>query len=318
MTGGAGFLGSHLSERLVADGHRVTVLDDFNDYYDPAVKERSLAPLLARKAVRVARGDIRDAEAVGRAFEEAHPEAVVHLAARAGVRPSVAEPVLYHEVNTLGTLQVLEAARRANVQRFVFSSSSSVYGRPPRPGTPLAETDAVESPVSPYGATKRAGEHHVRTFHRLHGIPCACLRFFTVYGPRQRPDMAIRKFAKLIWEGREVPIYGDGATLKDYTYVGDIVDGIVAAIERPIEFEIVNLGGGRAVPLLSIPQRLAALLGKPLTVKHLPLQPGDVMESLADLTKARAVLGYAPKTPFEEGLGKFVAWFADEMSRGSH
>lgn len=316
MTGGAGFLGSHLSERLVADGHRVTVLDDFNDYYDPAVKERNLAPLLARKAVRVVRGDIRDAEAVARAYQEAHPEAVVHLAARAGVRPSVAEPRLYHEVNTLGTLQVLEAARRANVQRFVFSSSSSVYGRPARTGTPLVETDAVESPVSPYGATKRAGEHHVRTFHRLHGIPCACLRFFTAYGPRQRPDMAIRKFAKLIWEGREVPIYGDGATPKDYTYVGDIVDGIVAAIERPIEFEIVNLGGGRAVPLLSIPRRLAALLGKPLTVKHLPLQPGDVMESLADLTKARAVLGYAPKTPFEEGLGKFVAWFADEMSRG--
>lgn len=302
----------------MADGHRVTVLDDFNDYYDPAVKERNLAPLLARKAVRVVRGDIRDAEAVARAYQEAHPEAVVHLAARAGVRPSVAEPRLYHEVNTLGTLQVLEAARRANVQRFVFSSSSSVYGRPARTGTPLVETDAVESPVSPYGATKRAGEHHVRTFHRLHGIPCACLRFFTAYGPRQRPDMAIRKFAKLIWEGREVPIYGDGATPKDYTYVGDIVDGIVAAIERPLEFEIVNLGGGRAVPLLSIPQRLAALLGKPLTVKHLPLQPGDVMESLSDLTKARAVLGYAPKTSFDEGLGKFVAWFADEMTLGSH
>ncbi len=310
VTGGAGFLGSHLCEKLVADGHRVTVLDDFNDYYDPAAKERNLAPLTEKKAVRVVRGDIRDTEAVARAFREAHPEVVVHLAARAGVRPSVAEPRLYHDVNTLGTLAVLEQARRADVQRFVFSSSSSVYGRSSKPaGTPLAEGDSVEDPVSPYGATKRAGEHHVKVFHRLHGIPSVCLRFFTAYGPRQRPDMAIHKFAKLIAAGQPVPIYGDGLTPKDYTYVGDIVEGIVAAIERPLEFEIVNLGGGHAVRLIDIPRKIAALLGKPLQVTHLSLQPGDVMESLADLAKARAVLGWTPKVGFDEGLARFADWF---------
>ncbi len=310
VTGGAGFLGSHVCEALVAEGHRVTIQDDFNDFYSPHLKEENLQKLSVQKAVRVIRGDIRDRAAVSRAFEESRPEVVVHMAARAGVRPSADEPRLYHDVNTLGTLEILEHARRANVQRFVFSSSSSVYGRQTQDaGAPLSEDDAVETPVSPYGATKRAGEHHVRVFHKLHGIPSVCLRFFTAYGPRQRPDMAIHKFARLIAAGEEIPIYGSGATPKDYTFVSDIVSGIVAAIERPIDFEIVNLGSGRAIPLLSIPEKLAKFLGKPLRVRHLPLQPGDVMESLADLAKARQVLGYAPRVGFDEGLERFVDWF---------
>ena len=310
VTGGAGFLGSHLTERLVADGHRVTILDDFNDYYDPRAKEENLESLTARKAVRVVRGDIRDAEAVAKAFKEANPEVVVHLAARAGVRPSVLAPVLYHDVNTRGTLVVLEAARRIPVQRFVFASSSSVYGRRPAGSAkPFAEDDAVESPVSPYGATKRAGEHHVKVASRLHQMPAVCLRFFTAYGPRQRPDMAIHKFAKLIVAGQELPIYGDGSTPKDYTYVGDIVEGIISAIDRPLEFATVNLGGGHAVRLMDLAAKLAHLLGRPLKVTHLPLQPGDVMESLSDLAKARAVLGFSPKTGFDEGLAAFVDWF---------
>jgi UDP-glucuronate 4-epimerase len=232
---------------------------------------------------------------------------VVHLAARAGVRPSLESPLLYHDVNTLGTLRILEAAATARVQRFVFASSSSVYGD--SDGRPFTEDEPAERPLSPYGATKRAGEQHVAVYHRLHGLSAICLRFFTAYGPRQRPDMAIHKFARLIREGKEVPMFGDGSTAKDYTFVSDIVEGIVAAIDRPGELDIVNLGGGRPVRLDALAEGIAKRLEKPLRVKRLPLRPGDAMRSEADLSKARRILGYAPKVGFEEGLDRFVEWF---------
>ena len=306
VTGGAGFLGSHLCERLVADGHRVTVLDSFDPFYPRADKEENLHGL-GRK-IRLDEGDIRDPVAVERAFKDSNQEVVVHLAARAGVRPSLADPVLYHEVNSLGTVRVLEASRKHGVQRFIFASSSSIYGAREAPG-PCREDDPVESQISPYGATKRAGEQHVRVFSRLHGFSAACLRFFTAYGPRQRPDMAIHKFALRISRGKEVPIFGTGDTAKDYTYVGDIVEGIALAVDRPYDFEVINLGGGRATKLSDLPEKLSRLLCKPLRVKQEPLQPGDVMESLSDIRRARAVLGWQPKVGIDEGLERFVEWF---------
>lgn len=316
VTGGAGFIGSHLVRRLLARGDRVTVLDDFNDFYAPARKRRNLAPLAGRRDFHLVEGDIRDAPLVDRLFAGGGFDAVVHLAARAGVRPSLAEPVLYEDVNCIGTLRLLEAARRHGPRRFVFGSSSSVYGINRK--LPFAEDDAVDQPISPYATTKRAGELLCFNYHHLYGLSTACLRFFTVYGPAQRPEMAIHKFTDLLARGKAVPMYGDGESRRDYTYVDDIIDGVVAALDLAPGFEILNLGGADTTSLADLVRWIAEELGVEPRVERLPAQPGDVPTTYADVAKAGRLLGYAPRVPIREGLRRFVSWYRSPASGAAH
>lgn len=313
LTGGAGFIGSHLTRTLLDRGDRVTVLDDFNDYYDPALKRRNVAPFLTgdeRDAYRLVEGDIRNAELVDGLFRDGRFDAVVHLAARAGVRPSLAEPILYEDVNCIGTLRLLEAARRHGPEVFTFGSSSSVYGINEK--IPFAETDPVELPISPYATTKRAGELLCFNYHHLYGLKTSCLRFFTVYGPAQRPEMAIHKFTDLLARGQAVPLYGDGSTRRDYTYVSDIVAGIEAALDLAPGFEIFNLGGAETTELKDLVHWLAAELAVEPRIDYLPAQPGDVPITYADVEKAGRLLGYSPKVGIREGLRRFVAWYRED------
>lgn len=314
VTGGAGFIGSHLCERLVAQGHRVAAIDSFDGFYSPEVKRRNLAALAGSERFRLLEGDIRDGEAAEAALAAegfGRADVLVHLAARAGVRPSISSPVLYSQVNVDGTVAMLELARRMGIRRFVFGSSSSVYGNNPK--VPFAETDGVDHPISPYAATKRAGELLCHSYHHLHGMAIVCLRFFTVYGPRQRPDLAIHKFARLLSRGEPIPFYGDGTTERDYTYVDDILQGIAGAIEytctHPGAFEIVNLGESQTVSLRRLVELLAESLGVAPRIERLPLQPGDVHRTFADIRKARELLGYSPSTCVEDGIPRFVRWF---------
>jgi UDP-glucuronate 4-epimerase len=306
VTGGAGFIGSHTCERLVARGDELVVLDNFNDFYDPALK-RANAALLG--GARVVEGDIRDRALVSKLFAEGEFDAVVHLAAMAGVRPSVQDPLLYEDVNVRGTLVLLEELRRRPRTRFVFASSSSVYGA--RDKMPFGEQDDIPHPVSPYAATKRAGELVSYTYHHLFGLPVSCLRFFTVYGPRQRPEMAIAKFTRAIDRGEPIPFFGDGSTRRDYTYVDDIVDGVVAAIDRCAGYEIYNLGENATTTLSELVEQLGRALGRAPILDRQPLQPGDVPLTCADVTKARSKLGYSPRTPVAEGLRRYVAWYRE-------
>jgi UDP-glucuronate 4-epimerase len=308
ITGGAGFIGSHLAERLLRDGLRVVVLDNFDPFYDPAIKRRNVAKALRHEAYRLVEGDIRDAETLDRLFGSESVAAVVHLAARAGVRPSIADPVLYSSVNLDGTTQLLEACRRHRVARFIFGSSSSVYGNNPK--VPFAETDPVDHAISPYAATKKAGEVLCHVYHHLHGMSVACLRFFTVYGPRQRPEMAIHKFAKLLAAGDEVEQYGNGSSARDYTYVSDIVEGIVRASRRATEYHIWNLGGSRTITLAELVRKIADGLGVPARVRELACQPGDVDRTWADVSRAGRDLDWAPGIDIDRGLALFLAWFA--------
>lgn len=302
VTGGAGFIGSHVVQRLLAAGREVVVLDDFNDYYDSSIKRANAA---ASAGATFVEGDIRDEKALARAFET-KPDAIIHLAARAGVRPSLEQPDLYASVNLGGTFALLEACRQHGVRKFVFASSSSIYGDADR--VPFREDEPDPRPVSPYGVTKQAGEHAVRLYHRLHGLRTSALRFFTVYGPRQRPDMAIHKFARLILEGKEVPLFGDGTTRRDYTYVDDAVGGILGALARDDGFEAYNIGESRTVELAELVGLIEKNLGKPARIKRLPEQPGDVKRTYADISKARANLGYKPETTIEDGIRKFCEW----------
>jgi len=313
LTGGAGFIGSHLAEALLARGEEMVILDDFNDYYPPQVKEENLRSALADRRLTVLRGDIRDRDLVAEVFSRHRFSSVIHLAARAGVLPSLQDPVLYQETNVDGTLNLLEAARQGGVGRFVFASSSSVYGDTAR--QPLSEAESGLKPVSPYGETKLAGERLCRMYYRAHGLPVSILRFFTVYGPRQRPDMAIHKFSRLIWEGKEIPIFGDGSSRRDYTFVADIVAGVIAAWDKTEAFEIFNLGGGHPVVLRDLLRLLGSLLGRPVREREKPPQRGDMKETWADVGKAARLLGFQPRTPIETGLERFVAWFA-ERRRG--
>lgn len=309
VTGGAGFIGSHLVRRLLERGDRVTVLDDFNDYYDPALKRTNVAATLGHERYRLVEGDIRDAALVDRLFAESAFDSVVHLAARAGVRPSLAEPILYEDVNCIGTLRLLEAARRYGPKNFVFGSSSSVYGINDK--VPFAETDPVDQPISPYATTKRAGELLCFNYSHLYDLRCSCLRFFTVYGPGQRPEMAIHKFTRLLAEGRAIPMYGDGSTRRDYTWVEDIVDGILAAHDLAPRFEIFNRGGAETTRLDELITWIAEDLGVEPRVERLGDQPGDVPITYADVTKAERMLGYARKVPIREGIRRFVAWYRE-------
>ncbi len=312
VTGGAGFIGSHLTRRLLARGDRVTCLDDFNDFYDPRRKRGNVADFLAQPGYRLVEGDIRDAELVDGLFRDGGFDAVVHLAARAGVRPSLREPILYEEVNCIGTLHLLEAARHHGPRQFVFGSSSSVYGINRK--VPFAEDDEVDQPISPYATTKRAGELLCFNYHHLYGLEVACLRFFTVYGPAQRPEMAIHKFTDLLARGEPVPLYGDGQSRRDYTYIDDIIDGVMATLELQPAFEILNLGGADTTALIDLVHWLAAELGVEPRIDWLPDQPGDVPITHADVTKASRLLGYAPKVPIREGLARFVAWYREQQT----
>ena len=310
VTGAAGFIGSHLSEALLREGHEVAGLDDFNDYYDPAVKRRNVDAVRAAGPVRLYEGDLRDEALVERSFAEFRPEVLVHLAARAGVRPSLVDPALYLSVNVAGTIGLFEVCVRHACRRVLSASSSSVYGDAAR--VPFREDDGPLAPISPYGVTKLVGEHYARVYHLHRGLDVLAFRFFTVYGPRQRPDMAIHKFIRGIAAGRPIDVYGDGTTRRDYTYVDDIVKGLLAAVRGPGGFEVINLGESRTVPLAELLAVIERAVGRKAVVNRLPEQPGDVKRTYADVSKARKLLGYEPSIPIEEGIRRTVEWFRKE------
>ena len=309
VTGAAGFIGSHLAEALLARDDKVVGVDNFDPFYDRASKAANVAPLSAR--CEMAEADIRDREAMATLFERVRPEVVYHLAALAGVRPSIVDPARYASVNVGGLVSVLDAARGAGCRRVLFASSSSVYGNNRK--VPFAETDSVDEPISPYAATKRAGELICHTYAHLFGLAIGCVRLFTVYGPAQRPDLAIAKFMRLIAKGEPVPMYGDGTTSRDYTYVDDIVAGCLAAADRVKTeghgfYRIWNLGGSSPVALGEMIDAIGRTLGRSPQIERQPMQPGDVDRTWADLSRSRAELGWDSKVPFEEGLRRQWEW----------
>jgi len=306
VTGAAGFIGSHLCERLIGDSLAVVGLDNFDDFYDPAVKRANIAACLDIEQFELVEGDIRDADAVGSVLAGGDVDIIVHLAAMAGVRPSIKDPLTYQDVNVNGTMVLLEGAKQFGVKKFVFGSSSSVYGNNMK--VPFSETDNVDFPISPYAATKKAGELICHVYSHLYGIDMVCLRLFTVYGPRQRPDLAIHKFCKLIEAGEPIPVFGDGSMRRDFTYIDDIIDGIVGAMSKCEGYEIYNLGESRPVRLDVLVSEIENALGKKAQINRLPVPPGDVKQTYADVTKAKERLGYEPKTEITLGLERFVEW----------
>ena len=315
VTGGAGFIGSHLVERLLEEGHEVTSLDAFDDFYDPWVKRANIARHFEYRGFHLVEADIRDRSALERACR-ADVDTIVHLAARAGVRPSIAQPALYQDVNVSGTQNLLELARSRGIGQFVFASSSSVYGVNPR--VPWREEDAVLLPISPYAGTKVAGELLGHVYSHLYGIRFLALRFFTVYGPRQRPDLAIHTFARRLLAGQPIRLFGDGSTVRDYTYVDDVVDGIVRSIAyEGSSYEVINLGNDRTISLRQLVDTIADVLDVAPLVEHLPEQPGDVPRTWASIDKARRLLGYAPATQLRTGIEQFAEWVADRLDRST-
>ncbi len=310
ITGGAGFIGSHLVDRLLNEGGwSVTVIDDFNDFYSPDIKRANIAAHLENPDFNLAEADIRDEKTLAELFADTNFDVIVHLAARAGVRPSLSEPKLYAETNINGTLNLLELARKYGIEQFVFGSSSSVYGINAK--VPFAEDDRIHQPISPYAATKAAGELICHTYSHLYDIRCVCLRFFTVYGARQRPDLAIHKFSKLISESKPIPVFGDGTMRRDYTYIDDIIQGVRAAIDYDSSiYEIFNLGESETTELSELISLLERSLDMPAVIDRQPMQPGDVPTTYADISKSRELLGYNPTTKIAEGIPKFVEWFS--------
>ena len=309
VTGGAGFIGSHLVDRLITEGDwRITVVDDLNDFYSPEIKRSNIAGHLADPEYKFVECDIRDADGLKVVFDEGDFDVVVHLAARAGVRPSLKEPKLYVETNINGTTNLLELAREFGVKQFVFGSSSSVYGINSK--VPFSEDDKIFQPISPYAATKAAGELLCHTYSHLYDIRTVCLRFFTVYGARQRPDLAIHKFTKLITEGRPIQVFGDGSSRRDYTYIDDIIQGVRASIDYEGSIhEVFNLGESETTELSRLIELIEAALGKKAIIDRQPMQPGDVPVTYADITKARRLLEYDPHTKIEAGIPEFVRWY---------
>lgn len=308
VTGGAGFIGSHLVEALLSQGHRVTVIDDFNHYYDPAIKRQNLAA--SKDQINLIEGDIRDAILVERTFAKGDFDTIVHLAARAGVRPSIQSPKLYFTTNIDGTFNLLDACRHHGVEHFIFASSSSVYGVNEK--VPFAESDALTRTISPYAATKLAGEQICSNYAHLFGVRCMCLRFFTVYGPRQRPDLAISKFTNRILSGEEIEQYGDGSTARDYTYIDDIIEGILSSISyQDSDFEIFNLGGSATTTLAELIRMIEEACRMKADVRVVGEQPGDVPRTYADVSKSHSMLGYSPKTQIADGIRKYVEWFKE-------
>ncbi|MEW6129117.1 MAG: GDP-mannose 4,6-dehydratase [Acidobacteriota bacterium] len=309
VTGGAGFIGSNLVDRLLMDvNQRVTVIDNFNDFYDRRIKQRNIQSQVNHPGFQLVEADIADSERMQNLFTENQFDAVIHLAARAGVRPSLENPLAYQETNVRGTYVLLEAARLHEVSRFIFGSSSSVYGINAR--IPFSEDDPVAQPISPYAATKIAGEAACHTYSHLYGMQVVCLRFFTVYGARQRPDLAIHKFTKAISEGRPIPVFGDGTSRRDYTYIDDILSGVLAALDyHQTQFEVINLGESQTVELRYLIEVIEKTLGKPAKIDWQPMQQGDVPVTFANIEKARRLLGYNPQTKIDAGIEKFVEWF---------
>lgn len=307
VTGGAGFIGSHLCERLLRDGHAVAIVDDLNDFYSPALKRANLDAVSQAGRAIFHQADICDEQRMHAIAREHKPDTIIHLAARAGVRPSLEKPLLYEQVNVRGTMVLLEMARQFGIPKFVFASSSSIYGIANR--VPFSEDDTLNLPISPYAATKLAGEKICFTYSHLYSIQTVCLRFFTVYGPRQRPDLAIRKFAELISHGNPIPVFGDGSAGRDYTFYTDTVAGIVAALHYDCKYDVFNLGNSHPVDLNTLIRTLETSLGRKATLQRLPDQPGDVPITYADISKAQRLLGYSPQVPFQEGIDAFVRWF---------
>ena len=310
VTGAAGFIGSHLAERLLARGDAVIALDEFNDYYDPAIKRRNIAEARKNERYKLYKADICDEPRLREVFERERPEVVVHLAARAGVRPSIKNPNLYHRVNVIGSQHVLDACRDFRPSHLVFASSSSVYGG--STDVPFREDNPVSGPISPYAATKRMNELQAHVYSHIYGVNVTMLRFFTAYGPRQRPDMAIHQFTERIVEGEPVPMFGDGSTQRDYTYIDDIIDGVICCVDKPFRYDIFNLGEQHTTSLRDLIDLIAKCVGKPATIQQLPPQPGDVPITHADIGRARELLGYNPTFAMEEGIRRFVAWYLDQ------
>ncbi len=309
VTGGAGFIGSHLVDSLLEKGERVVVIDDFNDFYDPMLKWENIKGASMYQDFLLYEGDIRDKELIERVFDENHIDCVCHIAARAGVRPSLADPILYEDVNCMGTLNILEAVKTRSLKNFVFASSSSVYGINSK--VPFSEDDPINLPISPYAVTKRANELMLFSYAHLYNIPTTCLRFFTAYGERGRPEMAVANFTRLIHEDREINVYGDGTTRRDFTYIDDIIQGVLAAIERPFGYEIINLGESRVVELNYLISLIEKNLKKKSKVINQEPAPGDVPVTYADIDKARRLLNYEPKVEIEEGIERYVEWFLE-------
>jgi UDP-glucuronate 4-epimerase len=310
VTGGAGFIGSHLVEKLLADGHDVAILDDFNDFYDPQIKRDNISAVVKKIAVHDV--DLRDGDRVSSLFRHEKFDTIVHLAARAGVRPSIQQPELYYDTNVAGTLHLLEGARTSGVARFIFASSSSVYGAAKK--VPFSEAEHLTQTFSPYAATKIAGEFLCSTYSHLHKMRIVALRYFTVYGARQRPDLAIHQFTRKIHAGEPIDQFGDGTTRRDYTYIGDIIQGTMAALkyDGPM-FDVFNLGENETIPLKDLIAAIENALGKKAKINQLPEQPGDMPLTCADISKARKLIGYDPKTKFSEGLAKFIDWFLGHL-----
>ncbi len=307
LTGGAGFIGSHYCEKLLQDGHEVVILDNFNDYYDPKIKRRNLDEVRRVGEFTLIEGDLTDAEVLETIFSRHRFDAMVHLAARAGVRPSLKQPLLYERVNVQGTIQLLDHARMQGIERIVIASSSSVYGENEK--VPFSEADPVDNPISPYAATKKACELIAFTYHHLYQMNITCLRFFTVYGPRQRPDMAIHKFTRLIDAGEPIPVFGDGSSRRDYTYISDIIDGVQKSLDHCRGYHIYNLGESRTITLSELIALIEEKLGKKAVIDRRPTQPGDVPITYADISRAREEIGYAPQVDMAEGITEFVGWF---------
>lgn len=316
ITGGAGFIGSHVAEALMARGDRVIIVDEVNDYYDVTIKEMNIQLLREKYGdqLTVCKGDICDIDFIGGVFDQHRPEYLCHLAARAGVRPSIIDPYIYVHSNVEGTTRLLDLARMYDCKNFVYASSSSVYGS--STASVLTEEDVVETPVSPYAATKKACELLAYTFHHLYGLNTTGLRFFTVYGPRGRPDMAPYKFIERIYHGHPIQQYGDGSTSRDYTYISDIVDGVVRSIDRPLGYQIFNLGNGQPRLLKDFIALVEDALNKKAVIEMLPEQPGDVQHTCADISKASAMLGYQPKVPFEVGIQLTAKWYTTALKSG--
>lgn len=306
ITGGAGFIGSHLVERLLPK-YRVICVDNFDPFYDEAAKRRNLDSPLAHDNYTLLVGDIRDLEFLQSIFAEHQVDGVIHLAARPGTRASEDKSLIYTDINVTGTVNLLEVCKGIDLKTFIFGSSSSVYGA--NQDIPFAETSATDTPLCPYAATKKAGELLCYTYHHLHQMPITCLRFFSVYGPRLRPDLAMYKFARKIDRGEELPVYGDGTSQRDYTYISDIIDGVVAALEHPSDYEIINLGDAHPVELRYVINLLEENIGKKAKLKYLPEKPSDVPVTYANINKARQLLGYQPKVTIEDGIAEFVRWY---------
>lgn len=307
ITGGAGFIGSHVVERLLSEGHTVAVIDNFNTFYDPLIKRRNIEPFLANENFKLFETDTRNSDEINNIFSENRFDELIHLAAMAGVRPSIENPVLYNDINLIGTMNLLEACRHNKITKLIFASSSSVYGNNKK--VPFSESDPVDNPISPYASTKKSGELMVYTYHHLYNIKSACLRFFTVYGPKQRPEMAIHLFTDKIYNGEEIQMFGDGNSKRDYTFVDDIVDGILSCRTAEYDYEIFNLGRSDTIKLSELIKKIENKLGKKALIKRLKQQPGDVDQTFADISKAKKILHYNPKVSIDDGLEQFIKWY---------